>query len=132
MLQNAIKQLEAELQEEDKKVLVAYLAELEARLITIRNAEATLENKLNEEKAKVVLQNVLVSAVDLQSVKPEDKQGMVPSTVTLEVTPQEALLLARVEDTGSLILSLRSVGDTSVGTCQSRSASTPTPAATTT
>lgn len=64
-------------------------------------------------EAKIILQNILVRAVDLQSVKPEDKQGIVPATVTLEVTPQEALLLARVQDQGSLTLSLRSIGDSS-------------------
>jgi Flp pilus assembly protein CpaB len=69
-------------------------------------------------EAKIILQNILVRAVDLQSVKPEDKQGVVGGTVTLEVTPQEALLLARVQDHGSLSLSLRSVGDSTEVTGQ--------------
>lgn len=71
-----------------------------------------------QNEAKIILQNILVRAVDLQSVKPEDKQGVVGGTVTLEVTPQEALLLARVQDQGSLSLSLRSVGDSTEVTGQ--------------
>jgi hypothetical protein len=36
---------------------------------------------------------------------------MVPATVTLEVTPQQALALARVQDLGVLTLALRPYGD---------------------
>lgn len=65
-------------------------------------------------EAKVVLQNLLVRAVDLQTVRPEDKAGVVPATVTLEVTPEEAVILAKVKDTGVITLALRPVGDSNV------------------
>jgi pilus assembly protein CpaB len=61
--------------------------------------------------SKVVLQNILVRAVDQQAMKPDDKPGLVPATVTMEVTPAEALVLARVKDTGTLTLALRAAGD---------------------
>src|SRR5207302_795802 len=78
-------------------------------------------------EARIILQNILVRAVDLQSVKPEDKQGVVPATVTLEVNPQEAVLLASVQDQGSLTLSLRSVGDTAEVTGADSLAAPPKP-----
>ena len=61
--------------------------------------------------AKVILEDILVRAVDLQSVKPEDKPGMVPATVTLEVTKDQALALTAVQDTGMITLALRPVGE---------------------
>src|SRR6516162_4387309 len=71
----------------------------------------TLRRNDKEAESHVVLQNILVRAVDQQSLKPEDKPGMVPATVTLEVTPQQALILTRVQDQGTITLALRSYGD---------------------
>src|SRR5262249_48372768 len=62
-------------------------------------------------ESRVILQNILVRAVDQQAMKPEDKPGLVPATVTLEVTPQQALALARVQDLGTITLALRPYGD---------------------
>jgi Flp pilus assembly protein CpaB len=59
----------------------------------------------------VVLQNILVRAVDQTATKPDDKPGLVPATVTMEVTPQQALVLARVKDSGTITLALRPMGD---------------------
>jgi Flp pilus assembly protein CpaB len=64
-----------------------------------------------EPDSKVVLQNILVRATDLSDRRPDDRAGVVPATVTLEVTPEEALVLARVKDVGSITLSLRPLGD---------------------
>ncbi|MGE3809325.1 MAG: Flp pilus assembly protein CpaB [Gemmataceae bacterium] len=58
-----------------------------------------------------VLEDVLVRAVDLMPVRPDDRPGMVPSTVTLEVTPEEALKLAKVKQAGEFTLTLRPFGD---------------------
>jgi Flp pilus assembly protein CpaB len=66
----------------------------------------------HESDSRVILQNILVRAVDTLASKPDDKLGIIPATVTLEVTPQQALVLARVKDTGVLTLALRPVGDT--------------------
>jgi pilus assembly protein CpaB len=71
----------------------------------------TLKRGDRESESRVILQNILVRAVDQQAMKPEDKPGMVPATVTLEVTPQQALALARVQDLGSITLALRPYGD---------------------
>jgi hypothetical protein len=52
-----------------------------------------------------------VKAIDLLPVRPDDRPGMVGGTATLEVTPQEALKLSAVRDSGSLVLVLRPVDD---------------------
>lgn len=67
-----------------------------------------------EYECRVLLQNILVRAVDQQMVKPEDRAGIVPATVTLEVTLDQATLLAKVKDEGSLTLALRPFGDDKV------------------
>jgi pilus assembly protein CpaB len=71
----------------------------------------TMRRGEREPDSRVVLQNILVRAVDLIERRPDDRSGVVPSTVTLEVTPEEALVLARVKDIGSITLSLRGLGD---------------------
>ncbi|HEV3260024.1 MAG TPA: Flp pilus assembly protein CpaB [Gemmataceae bacterium] len=63
-------------------------------------------------ESKVILQNVLVRAIDLQPVRPDDRPGVVPATVTVEVTREQSLTLIGVKDTGTITLALRSVGDT--------------------
>lgn len=57
VLQNSIKQLETELQLEEKKVFDAYVTELEAKLTTLKNNEAQLTTFLNEAKADAIAQN---------------------------------------------------------------------------
>jgi pilus assembly protein CpaB len=64
-----------------------------------------------EVKGQMILQNVLVLAVDLMEKRPEDKAGMVPTTVTLLVTPEEATILAAAQNTGVITFSLRSKQD---------------------
>jgi Flp pilus assembly protein CpaB len=61
-------------------------------------------------ESRLILQKILVRAIDLLPVRPDDRSGMVPTTVTLEVTPEQALMLAAVRD-GNLTLSLRAVTD---------------------
>lgn len=70
--------------------------------------------KDRSKETKVVLQNILVRAADLIPVRPEDKPGFVPATVTLEVTPEEGMAIAKVKDEGVLSLMLRAQGDTEV------------------
>jgi Flp pilus assembly protein CpaB len=62
-------------------------------------------------EAKVILENVLVRAIDLLPVRPEDRPGMVGGTATLELTPEEVIELAQVHGNGYLMLSLRAYGD---------------------
>ncbi len=64
-----------------------------------------------ETVSKIIMQNVLVLAVDQAAVKPEDKNSFVPQTVTVEVTPSQAEALALAQDIGSIKLILRGFGD---------------------
>jgi pilus assembly protein CpaB len=63
--------------------------------------------------AKLVLEDVLVRAVDQQPVRPEDKAAMIPTTVTLQLTPEQSLKLCGYKDSGTLTLLLRPIGDDS-------------------
>lgn len=65
----------------------------------------------NKTESHVVLRNILVLAVDLENVRPEDRPVPVSTTVALEVTPEEAAKLAKVVSTGTIVLKLRPYGD---------------------
>ena len=64
-------------------------------------------------EAKMVLENVLVRAVDQQPVRPEDKAAMIPTTVTLQLSPEQSLKLCNYTSGGNLTLLLRPIGDDS-------------------
>lgn len=59
-------------------------------------------------EAKMLLENILVKAIDLNPVRPEDRPGMVGGTATLELTPQEALKLTAAQGSGTIYLQLLS------------------------
>jgi pilus assembly protein CpaB len=61
--------------------------------------------------SKIILQNVLVLAADQLSSRPDDKQAVVSSTVTVQVTPAQAEKLTLAQELGTLKLILRSWGD---------------------
>ncbi|MFN4257784.1 MAG: Flp pilus assembly protein CpaB [Gemmataceae bacterium] len=65
----------------------------------------------NMSKAELLLEDMEVLAVDLLTKRPEDKEGIVPATVTLHVTPKEVLELTEARESGSLTLVLRSPSD---------------------
>jgi pilus assembly protein CpaB len=79
------------------------------------------------QEAHVILQNILVRAVDQQPVKPEDRPGLVPATVTLEMTLAEAARLSAVQDTGFITLALRPFGDNKVEEVEAKPAPPPPP-----
>lgn len=60
----------------------------------------------------VVLQNIKVLAIDQATRVGDDAQAVVGATATLEVRPQDAVLLAQAKSEGELSLSLRSYADT--------------------
>jgi len=62
-------------------------------------------------EAKVVLEDILVRAVDLQPERQQDRPGAAPATVTVEVNEEDALILTKVMETGSLRLALRPTVD---------------------
>ncbi len=71
-------------------------------------------NRTQNGDTKLILQNVLVRAVDLLPVRPEDKPGHVPATVTLELSPKDTQKLISATDSGGIItLALRPFGDNS-------------------
>lgn len=60
----------------------------------------------------VVLQNIKVLAIDQATRVGDDEQAVVGATATMEVRPQDAVLLAQAKSEGELSLSLRSYADT--------------------
>ena len=60
----------------------------------------------------VVLQNIKVLAIDQATRVGDDAQAVVGATATLEVRPQDAVLVAQAKSEGELSLSLRSYADT--------------------
>jgi pilus assembly protein CpaB len=65
----------------------------------------------NETYSKIILQDILVLAVDTSSTRPDDKQAVIANTVTVQVTPQQAEVLSLAQELGSLKLILRAYGD---------------------
>ncbi|GIW82448.1 MAG: hypothetical protein KatS3mg105_4255 [Gemmatales bacterium] len=61
-----------------------------------------------------VLENVKVLSINQEINRKPDRNGMIPSTVTLEVTPEQAKDVGAVINKGQLLMTLRPVGDDSV------------------
>jgi pilus assembly protein CpaB len=61
--------------------------------------------------SKIILQNILVLGVDQNATRPEDKQNIVASTVTVEVKPEQSEKLSLANEQGTLRLILRAYGD---------------------
>jgi pilus assembly protein CpaB len=72
-------------------------------LCTTRGAEAS---------SKIVLQNMLVLAVDAQDTRNPEQRNMIAQTVTVAATPAEAARLALAQAVGELRLVLKNGGDT--------------------
>jgi Flp pilus assembly protein CpaB len=69
-------------------------------------------NRSGNGETKLLLQNVLVRAVDQLPARPEDKPGHVPATVTFELSPKDSRTLIAATDAGAVItLALRPFGD---------------------
>ncbi|HEV3447525.1 MAG TPA: Flp pilus assembly protein CpaB, partial [Gemmataceae bacterium] len=65
----------------------------------------------NETYSKIILQDILVLAVDQGKDRPDDKQAVIANTVTVQVTPQQAEVLTLAQRLGTLNLLLRAYGD---------------------
>jgi pilus assembly protein CpaB len=63
-------------------------------------------------ETKMILENVLVRAVDQQPVRPEDKPSSVPVTITLELSLEQAQKLIHLKSTGTLTVLVRPSGNT--------------------
>ncbi len=64
-----------------------------------------------ESIAKIILQNVLVLAVDTVSTRPDDKNAIVASTITVALTPEQAEKVSLAGEMGTLRMILRPFGD---------------------
>jgi pilus assembly protein CpaB len=62
-------------------------------------------------KSEIVLSNIRVLAIDQAPKEKEGQNSVVGRTATLELKPEQAELLARARQTGSLSLALRSIAD---------------------
>ncbi len=65
-----------------------------------------------DSESQIILQNMLVLAVDMKKVKDAESDAMLGSTATLAVTPEEAEQLALAQSLGDLRLLLRQPDDT--------------------
>lgn len=65
VMQQSIKQLEQELQQEDKKVFDAYVTELESRLVQQKNNATQLQALLNEAKSDALKQHSVTARYDI-------------------------------------------------------------------
>lgn len=72
---------------------------------------SVVTNPNGEVNAKIILQNILVLAVDQNASRPDDKQAVIATTVTVQVTPDQAEKLALADKMGTLRLILRSFDD---------------------
>ncbi len=68
----------------------------------------------SEPSSKVVLQNMLVLAVDMQSDRNPEQRAMIGQTVTIAATPIEATKLTLASEIGSLRLSVKNHGDNNI------------------
>jgi pilus assembly protein CpaB len=65
-----------------------------------------------EAQSQIILQDMLVLAVDANAVRDPNTQNILGSTVTLAAKPEEATKLALASALGELKLTLRGLGDT--------------------
>jgi pilus assembly protein CpaB len=80
---------------------------------------STLRGGVGESVSKVIMQNMLVLAVDTNHQRDPQQQAMLGSTVTLAATPAEASRLALASNLGELRLTLRGMGDNAIVKLQS-------------
>lgn len=84
----------------------------------------------NESSARIVLQNMLVLAVDTQHQRNSEQYSILGQTVTLAASPEEATKLALAADIGQLRLLLKGHGDTrAIGQVMSRASDLDKPVA---
>ncbi len=73
---------------------------------------ATTRGSAKEAKSQIILQDMLVLAVDTQAQRDPNTQAIVGNTVTLAAKPEEAQKLTLAGALGELRLILRGLGDT--------------------
>ncbi len=63
-----------------------------------------------KEEAKMLFERILVRAVEREKPNKEGDMQLVPLIVTLDVTPEQALVLAALKEKGSIVLVLDDIG----------------------
>jgi pilus assembly protein CpaB len=77
-------------------------------ILSKRNPDASAGNVVS---SQVILSNVRVLAIDQAPKEKEGQNAVLGKTATLEVTPDDAEILARARQSGTLSLALRSIAD---------------------
>jgi pilus assembly protein CpaB len=77
-------------------------------ILSKRNPDASAGNVVS---SQVILNNVRVLAIDQAPREKEGQNAVLGKTATLEVTPDDAEILARARQSGTLSLALRSIAD---------------------
>jgi Flp pilus assembly protein CpaB len=75
---------------------------------------ATVNSDAAGKESKIILQNMLVLAVDTKDSKDPDQRSIIGQTVTLSAKPEEAQRLTLAQSLGELQLILRPFGDREV------------------
>jgi pilus assembly protein CpaB len=81
------------------------------RVDIILSKRSTVASASNVVSSQVVLSNVRVLAIDQAPKEREGQNAVLGKTATLEVTPDDAEILARARQSGTLSLALRSIAD---------------------
>jgi pilus assembly protein CpaB len=77
-------------------------------ILSKRNPDASAGNVVS---SQVILSNVRVLAIDQAPKEKEGQNAVLGKTATLEVAPDDAEILARARQSGTLSLALRSIAD---------------------
>ena len=80
-------------------------------ILTRREKNADNKSAPDIVHSEIILTNVRVLAIDQAPKEQEGKNAVVGKTVTLELKPEQAEMLARARQTGTLSLALRSIAD---------------------
>src|ERR1700688_3301817 len=80
-------------------------------ILSKREKNAALPGSPDVVKSEIILSNIRVLAIDQAPKEKDGQNAVVGKTVTLELKPEQAEMLARARQTGTLQLALRSTAD---------------------
>jgi pilus assembly protein CpaB len=80
-------------------------------ILSKREKNAALPGSPDVVKSEIILSNIRVLAIDQAPKEKDGQNAVVGKTVTLELKPEQAEMLARARQTGTLQLALRSIAD---------------------
>jgi pilus assembly protein CpaB len=80
-------------------------------ILSKREKNAALPGSPDVVKSEIIMSNIRVLAIDQAPKEKDGQNAVVGKTVTLELKPEQAEMLARARQTGTLQLALRSLAD---------------------